>query len=269
MRYVPDHDLHIHTHLSPCSGDPEQTTARILQYGVEHGLTHLCVTDHFWDETVPGGFGWAGLSHTGQNLPLPQAEGLTFHFGGEADMNLAATVGLSKKTAEKLDFIAVPTTHMHIIGFPKAATLAEEMRNRREAYIARWRALLDSDLPFHKMGLAHITWAGFASRPGEVWEDHMAILDAIPDDVFKELFAKTEQKGMGVELNISLEQYSEGDLPRILRVYRLAVECGCHFYFGSDAHHPAELNAGYARFDRLIDLLHLDEEQKFRPFDEH
>ena len=25
MRYIPDHDLHIHTLLSTCSRDPEQT----------------------------------------------------------------------------------------------------------------------------------------------------------------------------------------------------------------------------------------------------
>ena len=32
MRFIPDHDLHIHSHLSPCSGSPEQTAQRIFKY---------------------------------------------------------------------------------------------------------------------------------------------------------------------------------------------------------------------------------------------
>ena len=31
MRYIADHDLHIHTQLSLCSGHPEQTKENILK----------------------------------------------------------------------------------------------------------------------------------------------------------------------------------------------------------------------------------------------
>ena len=52
MRFVYDHDLHIHTNISPCASDPEQTPSRLLKYAEDNGLSTICVTDHYWDETV-------------------------------------------------------------------------------------------------------------------------------------------------------------------------------------------------------------------------
>ncbi|MBQ8717291.1 MAG: hypothetical protein IJY43_05560 [Clostridia bacterium] len=58
MRYKIDHDFHIHSHISSCSHSPEQTNERILQYAVENGLSQICLTDHFWDESVEGASNW-------------------------------------------------------------------------------------------------------------------------------------------------------------------------------------------------------------------
>ena len=49
MRFPVDHDYHIHSKLSSCSKDPEQSTAHILEYAKEHGYRQICLTDHFWD----------------------------------------------------------------------------------------------------------------------------------------------------------------------------------------------------------------------------
>ena len=51
-------DMHIHTHLSLCSNDPAQTPATIIDKAVALGVTTLCITDHFWDEGVPGASDW-------------------------------------------------------------------------------------------------------------------------------------------------------------------------------------------------------------------
>ena len=58
MKYVFDHDYHIHSQLSSCSRDPEQTTERILQYAKDNNLTSLVLADHYWDDAVPGASGW-------------------------------------------------------------------------------------------------------------------------------------------------------------------------------------------------------------------
>lgn len=268
VRYQIDHDLHIHTHISLCSRDPEQTPERILQYGTEKGLRHLCITDHFWDETVPSVYDGLSYARLAENLPLPKADGVAFHFGCEADMDLVPTIGIRRETAEKFDFIIVPTTHMHFVGVTIRKEEATDKKARARRYVERWEALLRADLPFYKMGIAHLTWCGLAGAGAAPWPDHIDILDSIPDDTFLRLFSQTEKNGMGVELNVDLQRYQPDELERILRVYRLAVECGCHFYFGSDAHHPQDLNRGYDRFGTLVDLLQLEEEQKFQPFRE-
>ena len=56
MKYIVDNDLHIHSQLSSCSSDPAQSNERILKYAEENGLKTICITDHFWDENIPGAF---------------------------------------------------------------------------------------------------------------------------------------------------------------------------------------------------------------------
>ena len=71
VKYILDHDFHIHTQLSPCSNNPEQNPESILRYGEKYGLRHIVLTDHFWDEAVPGCIGWQGYAHISKWLPLP------------------------------------------------------------------------------------------------------------------------------------------------------------------------------------------------------
>ena len=270
MKFKIDHDLHIHSQLSLCSGDPEQSTQNILQYAVDNNLEHIVLANHFWDETSPNPYNmWpdCGCERLFSALPLPQADGVHFHMGAETDMDIDCNIGLSKETIDKLDFIVIPTTHMHF----KNASIREEELGKfsllRDRYIERWEALLRADLPFHKIGLAHITCHLFViGYPNRKWTDHIDVLDSIPTDTFKRLFSESEKLGMGIELNESLHKYAPDELERILRVYRIAVECGCHFYRASDAHHPADFAIGLENSRRFVDLLHLDEDQKFKPF---
>ena len=84
MRYVIDHDLHIHSSVSPCGGDPKQTPERILQYAADNGLKTICITDHYWDGTVPHPYGTGAGQTTEQIksvLPLPQKDGIRFLSG--------------------------------------------------------------------------------------------------------------------------------------------------------------------------------------------
>ena len=89
MRFRIDHDYHIHSFLSPCSGDPAQTAQRILQYAKENGLRSICVTDHYWDAAVPcPNSSWypkQNFDLISQIKPLPQEEGIEFLFGCEGE----------------------------------------------------------------------------------------------------------------------------------------------------------------------------------------
>lgn len=53
MKFVIDHDLHCHTHLSLCSGDPSMTPQAIAEHAEREGYRTVCITDHYWDESLP------------------------------------------------------------------------------------------------------------------------------------------------------------------------------------------------------------------------
>lgn len=266
MRYVIDHDYHIHSYLSSCSRDPEQTAERILSYAEENGLKNICITDHLWDSSVPGASKWytpQNIEHVSEILPLPKSEKVNFYFGCETELDKHLTLGLAKESFDRFDFVIIPFTHLHMTGF----TIDEERLNREgriNAYVSRVKAILSMDLPFHKIGIAHPTCSLIAK---EAWQEHIAIIDSISDETFGEIFETAAQKGVGIELNFAIEKYEKEDLARILRPYRIAKEKGCKFYLGSDAHIPAELDRAHNRFEMIIDALELTEENKFRPFE--
>ena len=261
-KFTIDHDLHLHSQLSSCSRDPAQSVQALLDYGVREGLSHICVTDHYWDEHVPGASGWyreQDFAHVQQILPLPTSDGCKLHFGCEIDMDRYLTLGISDATMDAFEFIIVPTSHLHMTGFTIAPEDTSVCR-RAELYMRRNHALLDMDLPFYKMGLAHFTCSLMAKGCEGSRDD---ILNAISDADYAALFARVAKSGMGVELNVSLTDPQSADT---MRPYRIAKEQGCKFYLGSDAHHPAGLAAARARFEAVIDALELCEEDKFKPF---
>lgn len=262
MKYVIDHDLHIHSELSYCSGDPEQNTANILEYAKREGLKQICLTDHLWDKAAGKPSEWYGhqdIPHLWQALPLPQADGVEFLFGCETELNKDNVLGLAPENFDKFDFIIIPTTHLHMHGF----TIDEKdfsVEGRREKWIERFDAVLRMDLPFGKVGIAHMTCPLMGrDTPGM----HLEILDGIPDAAYRELFARAAKAGVGIELNFPVLGYSEEDLPRALRPYLLAKDCGCKFYLGSDAHTPRGLAGQRRRAERYVELLDLSEEDKF------
>ena len=261
MKFIIDHDLHIHSRLSLCSNHPEQTPAAILEYARARGLRHICLTDHFWDETVPGASGWyapQNYPHITKSLPLPTADGIRFDFGCETDMDRFMTVGISRETLDKMDFVIIPTSHLHMGGFTIPADVTSPA-DRAKYYMARNHALLDMDLPFHKIGLAHFTCSLLDRGCSGSFHD---ILDAISDAAYAEFFERAARCGIGIELNTDLaDAYHAASL----RPYRIAKACGCKFYLGSDAHTPEGLSGALARFEAMVDALNLTEDHKF-PF---
>ena len=267
MRYILDHDLHIHSQISLCSNDPGQTSEFLVEYAKKNGLKHIVLTNHYWDENVAGASDWYQMqnyAHISKALPLPNDDEVTMHFGCETEMDQFFTVGISPAVFDKFDFIIIPTTHLHMVGY----TISEEdveLDRLREVYLRRLDALLNMDLPFHKVGIPHLT----SRLIGQfVWEKHLALIDGISDDTFRHYFTRIAEKGAGVEINVvSYDQYQEeGGFDSFLRVFRLAKECGCKFYFASDAHHPYQCDRMKERCEAVIDALDLKESDKFSPF---
>ena len=262
MKFTIDHDYHIHSRLSLCSDDPEQTPEAILRYALENHLKKICLTDHFWDEKVPGAIDWykmQNLAYVKRILPLPQDKDVQFCFGVEAEMDKFFNVGIAVETFDEFDFVVVPTTHLHMRGF----TLEDGVTDnavRAQLWFDRLAALLQMKLPWKKIGIAHLTCPliGGADRKA-----HIRILEMLREDSLQALFRRIAELGAGVELNFNSFAYEEEELESVLRIYRIAKEEGCKFYLGSDAHHPAGLQKAYKNFENIVGLLQLEERDKF------
>ena len=69
--------------------------------------------------------------------------------------------------------------------------------------------------------------------------DQQVLYKMIPDDIFKELFDASAEKGIAVEIKtsclkgITKEKFEQIDAMRMIRIAR---EMGCKFTFGSDSH---------------------------------
>ncbi len=263
-----DQDYHIHTRLSTCSSDPEQTPERILQYAKKYHLKKVCLTDHLWDDEVPGASDWykpQNIAHIRESLPLPKDNEVAMYFGCETEMDRNYTLGLAEENFELFDFIIVPTTHLHMRGFTITDEEWDSIDKRRELVVNRFYHLLEQHYPFHKMGLAHMTCT-LAAGYDDQWNNHLKLFGGISDDVYTDMFKKAAKVGIGIELNAPIRQYNERELDIILRPYLIAKECGCKFYFGSDAHIPSQLESAYADFETWIKLLNLTEDDKFERF---
>ena len=263
MRYTFDHDYHIHSKLSTCSRDEAQNAERILKYALDNGLRRICVTDHFWDRTIPGAIDWykpQDFEWISQILPLPQNENVDFMFGAETEMAKDFTIGMERATYDKLDFVIVPTTHLNNKGFGLSDEDAESVEGRAKVWLEKFNALLAKDLPFRKMGVAHLACGLIA--PGKR-SDYLAVLDLLPEKELIKSFTRAAEVGIGVELNSSDMNFKEAEAQTVLRMFEIAKKCGCKFYMGSDAHHPADLDRAKGIFERAIDYLELKETDKF------
>ena len=215
MKYIFDNDLHIHSRLSPCANDPEQTGERILRYAQETGLNTICITDHFWDEKVEGATNWykaQNYAHISTIKPLPQAEGIRFLFGCEADLDKHLTLGISKECCDLFDFVVIPTTHFHMVGFTLTAEEAATAQSKADVWVKRLDAVLNMDLPFHKIGLAHLTCTLIASTR----QDYLEVLKLLPEDEMQRLFSKAARLGVGIELNVSDMDFSDDEADIVL-----------------------------------------------------
>ena len=264
-KFTYDHDLHIHSLLSSCSRDAEQTPQSILNYAKRNGLKTVALTDHYWDGAVPGASDWyapQNFEHISKAKPLPTDPDIRFLFGCETDLDKHLTLGIPKERFNDFDFIIIPTTHLHMTDFTIQKNDAASLDARARLWVERLDAILSMELPFQKIGLAHLACHLIAPSSRE---DYLSVLEMIPTCEMERLFKKAATLGIGIELNANDMSFADEEADTVLRMFRIAKRMGCKFYLASDAHHPAHFEALDQTFARAIDLLELFEEDKI-PF---
>jgi len=261
MSFV-DHDLHIHSSLSPCSGElgRTQTPENILKYAEENNFNTICLTDHYWDETVPGAqHTWYAKQNTElirSALPLPQSEHVRFLFGCEVELDQYNTIGLAPEHFADFDFVIIPTNHLHLAGITCRGD--EDVIQRAKLWCSRLDYVLEQDLPFHKIGIAHLTDTGIMDGKG-----YLEALQLITDEEYIRIFRKAAQRGVGIELNFPWLKTPDDEMEIHLRPYRIAREEGCKFYLGSDAHALFNFEGIKENFQKIVSLLELSDRHKF------
>ena len=259
MRYAADHDFHIHSTVSLCCHDKSQTPEKILNYAKENGFRKICLTNHFWDENVKSEAEWItehDYSHVSSVLPLPGHNNIEFLFGCETDMDFNNVLGLSDERLNCFDFIIVSTTHLHLDG----NTVKTKITTPEEAafhWVDKLESLLKKDLPFNKIGIAHLT-------TGHILKNKTAeAISLISDETMYSVFKECSRKGAGIELNIKTINMTNEQKEILLRPYFIAKECGCKFYLGSDSHKAEALACAKENFEDIIITLNLKECDKF------
>lgn len=259
MRYIVDHDFHIHSTVSPCCHDSLQTPDAILEYAKNNNFHKICLTNHLWDENVRSEAQWhekQTYKSVSSVLPLPQSNDVIFCFGAETDMDYNFVLGISDERFGEFDFVVIPTTHLHLAG----NTVKTRLRTTEEAaeiWKIRLVELLKKDLPWHKIGIAHLTC-------GHILQDKTPeVISLLKNDDLYSIFSDCANKGVGIELNMKTLSLTEETQKIILRPYFIAKDCGCKFYLGSDSHTVKTLENAKENFENIVTLLDLKESDKF------
>lgn len=116
-------DIHNHTLWSSCCHDPEATIDAYARRAKELGHTVFGVSNHLWDEKVPGASPWyhkqmINYGLEGARAEMPSLPGIRLMIGTETEYcGMSDTLGMLAETAKRFDYVLVPHTHLHMKNF--------------------------------------------------------------------------------------------------------------------------------------------------------
>ena len=247
------HDLHIHTNLSVCAKSGA-TFEMYVETARAEGLSTIGFADHLWDDTFEHVCrGFYKIQNVDRVLRLKDelrpVDGLDILLGCEAEYDpIRHGVALSVENAEKFDFVIVPTSHTHMV-MPK--DLYEPMEKHKEFMMQAWRDVLNCEVSRYVTAMAH-PFQPVCCPYG--WEP---MVEYITDDEYKYAFDLAAEKNVAVEINVSGLRWKSNEnieLSPLMRMFRIAKECGCKFTFGSDSHDVGG-HGGYMRATEHISNL--------------
>lgn len=241
---VVDHDLHVHTTLSSCCGDPECTAGKLLRRAEVLGLRTIGFADHMWDNPACPPSDWYApqtYEHIARVRDDIAATGSPVRalVGCESDFFGPDNIGITPEVAARLDFVLLPCSHLHMEhAFGKSS-------RRRPAETAR----LLTDLFAGAVAAGVATGIPHPFVPCGRWERQTdEIIACISDEQFADLFGRAAERGISIEVHPGhfLPGHDDDTARRrretFFRVLTIARDAGCRFHFASDAHQLIELD---------------------------
>ncbi len=224
-------------------------------------------------------------------------KGVKVLIGAETEYcGMTQTLGMSAKGAKELDFLLIPHSHVHMVNFvmEDPAPYAEARKSLKEQLL-QIPGMTQEQADGWVDPLREPALRPFVKEPYEEWPAYLAdflvksfdslmdhpelkeILKIVPvsiahpfqpvgygqyteamlalieDATFERLFKKAVALGVGLEIN------GECNAPQMLRMLKIAKNCGCKFTLGSDAHSPNSMK-GIFNTEPTTDALGLTEE---------
>ena len=227
------HDIHIHTSLSECAR-PDSSPAEYFGLIPVRGLSTAGFSNHLWDSAVPGASNWYRPQDIEHVLPLKSelAEmhlpGVKLLFGCEIEYIGGGIISLHRDHVELFDYVLAAPNHFHMKDFVCPAAISEG-KAIAELFYVRFMEVCEFDFV---TGIAHPFFPfGFSGREREV-------LSLFSEKRLEICFRTARACHKSIEVNFSCLRKLEvfGGLEDYRRIMRIAVDCGCRFHVGSDAH---------------------------------
>lgn len=266
-----EHNFHLHTTVSFCA-DKSATVKNYFDKFRKSRIKKVAFTDHFWDCKYAEPYNewivqydFPYLERIKKEIENEGEVPFKVYFGCEVEYDASrGGVILTEETAEKFDFITVPNSHTH--HFLTADELADPVKTAEGMYRA-YEDILNSSVSRYIDSIAHPFMA--IKTP----YDRNEIFKFISDERFLCLFDKTAEKGIAVEVNLSVfknvtedgtsvmmtnaEEVSETPYAKMIM---LAKKAGCKLIFGTDAHGIEEYDKLSAPFAAVHEVLEIKNE---------
>ena len=252
------HDFHIHTNLSLCA-DREASAKRYIEKAVEIGLNKIGFANHFWDEKIPAINEFYEIQTFKHNIELKkelasiELNNIDVYFGLEGEYHPVYGVAITPQIAEQLDFLIVSNSHTHMTMNP---SYYDSYEKHAQFMVDAYNNILNCDVSKYILAIAHPFEAVCCPYNNQI------LFDLISDDTFKQLFTKTAEKGIAVEINIAcLGNVTHDNINtyKQLRMFEIAKKCGCKFIFGSDAHSNNEHDTYLQKANLVFHTLGLNQ----------
>jgi histidinol phosphatase-like PHP family hydrolase len=263
-----DHDMHVHTLLSACSSDIKNIPENILKRAAEVGLKTIGFADHMWDSSIRGASSWyvpQDMNHIMQikDMIPEDTYGVKVLIGCETEYCGDGKVGISQEAAEKLDFLLVPISHVHMKGFVLPLWV-DNYKDIARIMVHRFKEVLELDLiTATTVGIPHpFLPVGYVEHIDEV-------ISYISDDEFIDCFGRATEAGVGIEIQSgtfagNYEKKFDGfHDDSFMRVFTLAKKAGCKFYFASDSHAVVSIG-DVLKVERYIREIGIGKEDIFK-----
>lgn len=250
-------DLHIHTTLSACCGDPEQLIRNRIPFLAEKGLKKVAFTDHVWRNPAVPASAWYAPQDGEAILKLADEIRNNDHpikvlAGCEADMIAPDKIGITKEFCEKMDIVLLATDHFHMRDFMENLPPCEG--DKMAPYMMKFfRAGATC-------GLANILVHPLCPL-GPYLEILPQIMENISDSELDESLRMAAENNVALEFNgaciAKLKRLGHYDC--YLNTMQQAKKAGCKFTFGSDSHSLKDFDF-HAHCSQFADDLGLTED---------